>query len=204
MKTLLATLVWIARDFGPLVAFWVANRFLGFVPALALSMAWALVDVVLLKARKKEISAFLKFSIGVTILFGGVDIWMRGPFLVRYEAVMTNVATGVFFAMTLRRDRTIIQEFAERRATAKGTAIPITPDTLQYFRLCTWTWTIYFFVKAVFYAWTGWRYGLARAFAIRVVVGNATFYGLLFVSIFLARPIILALRRLKLAPSTSV
>jgi hypothetical protein len=39
---------------------------------------------------------------------------------------------------------------------------------------------------------------------INVVIGNVSFYALLGGSIFLARPIIQLLRRLKLAPSTRV
>jgi len=158
--------------------------------------------VTIVRLRKQTVTAFLKFSITVTLLFGVVDLYFKGPFLFRYEAVLSNVVTGVFFGLTLRGDKSIIQEFAERRAVATGKSVPINPDTIQYFRLCSGVWTVYFFLKAAVYAWIAHRYELETALAIRLVVGNVTFYALLFTSIFLARPIILLLRRLGLAPST--
>jgi hypothetical protein len=82
---------------------------------------------------------------------GIVDLYFKGPLFFRHEAAFSNVVTGVFFGLTLRGEKSIIQEFAERRALATG---------------------------------------------------NVTFYALLFMSIFMARPIILLLRRVGLAPST--
>jgi len=201
MKALVGIVAWILRDFGPLLVFYVTNHFFGFVPAIIVAMAWSVADVTLIKLRKQEVSTFLEFSITVTLLFGVVDLYLQGPFLFRYEAVLSNVVTGVFFALTLRGKKSLIQEFAERRALAGGTAVPINPDTIYYFRLCTRVWVVYFFLKAAFYAWTAYRYDLEKALAIRLLVGNVTFYALLFVSIFLARPIILSLRRLGLTPS---
>jgi intracellular septation protein A len=202
LKALTGTIAWILRDFGPLIVFYGANHFFGFVPAIVASMAWSVGDVALIKLRKQQVSAFLKFSIVVTVLFGTIDVYLQGPFLFRYEAALSNVVTGVFFGLTLRGDKSIIQEFAEKRAATTGKPVPINPDTIHYFRLCSWVWTVYFFLKAAFYVWVGHQYDLERALAIRIVVGNATFYSLLFVSIFLAKPIILGLRRLGLSPST--
>ncbi len=202
MKTFVGIALWILRDFGPLIAFYVTNRFFGFLPAILVTMAWSIVDVTIIKLKKQRVTAFLKFSIVATLLFGAVDLYFRGPFFFRYEAVLSNFVTGIFFGLTLRGEKSIIQEFAERRALARGTSVPITPDTLYYFRQCTAVWTLYFFAKAALYAWVGYRYDLETALAIRISVGNVTFYPLLLVSIFMARPIIRLLRRLRLAPST--
>jgi intracellular septation protein A len=197
-------LVWVLRDFGPLIAFWVTNRLYGFVPAIIVSMVWSVVDVVIIKLRKQQVSSFLKFSITVSLGFGLVDLYLRGPFLFRYEAVLSNLVSAAFFGLSLRRDKSIIQEFAERRAQATGKPVPINPDTIHYFRLCSGVWTAYFVLKAVLYAWVGATYDLDRALAIRVMVGNATFYPLLGGSIFLARPIIRWMQRTGRAPSTKV
>ncbi len=202
VKTLVGLVTWVLRDFGPLIAFYGTNHFFGFVPAIIVSMVWAVADVAIVKVRGEQVTAFLKFSIAVSLGFGLVDLYLKGPFLFRYEPVLSNVVTGVFFGLTLRGEKSIIQEFAERRAAASGKPVPINPDTVQYFRLCSLVWTGYFFVKAAFYAWVGSVYDLDRALAIRVMVGNATFYPLLGASIFLARPIIGWLRRTGRAPST--
>lgn len=63
-------------------------------------------------------------------------------------------------------------------------------------------WVIYFIVKAAFYAWVAQRYTIEEALAVRGLVGNASMYGLLFVSIFCARPIKSGLGKLRLLPST--
>jgi intracellular septation protein A len=201
MKTILGLVTWMLRDFGPLIAFYATYHFLGFVPALIATMVWSVADVALVKLKKQKVTAFLKFSIAVSLGFGLVDLYFKGPFLFRYESVLSNVVTGAFFGLTLRGEKSIIQEFAERRAEATGKPVPVNPDTIYYFRLCSMVWTGYFFLKAAFYAWVAWRYDLERALAIRLTVGNVTFYTLLGASIFLARPIILLLRRTGLAPS---
>jgi intracellular septation protein A len=202
VKTLSGLLAWVLRDFGPLIVFYATNHFFGFVPAIIATMVWSVGDVALVKLKKEKVSAFLKFSIAVSLGFGLVDLYFKGPFLFRYEAVLSNVVTAVFFGLTLRGEKSIIQEFAERRGIATGKPVPINPDTVYYFRLCSMVWTTYFVLKASFYAWVAWRYDLERALAIRLAVGNISFYVLLGASIFLARPIIGQLRRMKLAPST--
>jgi intracellular septation protein A len=202
VKAVIGIVRWILRDFGPLIVFYGTNHFFGFVPAIVAGMVWAVGDVAYVKITGQKVSAFLWFSSVVTLGFGVVDLYVQGPFLLRYEAVLSNVVTGVFFGLTLRADKTIIQEFAERRAKASGKEIPINPDTVHYFRLCSAVWTGYFFLKATAYAWIGYRFDLEHALAIRVVIGNATFYPLLAGSIFLARPIIRWLRRTGRAPST--
>lgn len=202
MKAVAGIILWILRDFGPLIVFYAANHFFGFVPAIILTMVWSVADVAIVKLKKQQVTAFLKFSIAVTMLFGIVDLYFKGPLFFRYEAAFSNVVTGVFFGLTLRGEKTIIQEFAERRAIANGSKVPITPDTVYYFRLCSMVWTTYFFLKAGIYAWLGHRYSLEEALAIRLVAGNVTFYSLLFLSIFMAKPIIQLLRRLGVAPST--
>ena len=202
MKLVVGLVLWILRDFGPLLAFYATNHFFGFVPAIIVSMALSVVNVTVVKLQNQKVTAFLKFSIAVSLLFGAVDLYFKGPFLFRYESVLTNIVTGIFFGLTLWGDKPIIQEFAERQAAAKGTTVPIKPDTVYYFRLCSIVWTAYFFLKAAFYAWVSSVYDLEKALAIRMLVGNVTFYPLLGASIFLARPIIHLLQRAGLAPST--
>jgi len=126
---------------------------------------------------------------------------MEAPGPVRPNSGVMNTLTGL--AVWILRDfgPLIVFYATNRRAVAKGTPVPIAPDTVYYFRLCSWVWTVYFFLKAGFYAWIGHEYDLERALATRLVVGNVTFYSLLFVSIFLAKPIIRWLQA-GLAPST--
>lgn len=148
MKALLGVLGWIARDFGPLLAFYGTNHWFGFKPAILVAMGWAVNDVSVVTLRGEKVTAFFWFSVTVTLVFGAVDLWLRGPVLLRYESVLTNLVTAAFFGLTLRGERTIIQEFAERQAAARGKPLNLTPDTLSYLRWCSIVWTGSFVVKA--------------------------------------------------------
>jgi hypothetical protein len=73
----------------------------------------------------------------------------------KYEAAVSNVATAVFFGGSL----------------------------VVYFRGFTLVWVGYFLAKAAVYAWVAHRYGMDTGVAVRIVVGNASFYALLGISI---------------------
>lgn len=199
IKTLWGIVKWVARDFGPLLVFYGTNHWAGFVPALVASMVWAVGDVALVKWLGQKVTPFLKFSIVVTVGFGLVDLYLKGPWLFRYEAALSNVVTAAFFGMTLR-GTPLIQEFALRRGQAVGRPVPVNPETQRYFRLSTGVWTGYFILKACIYAYLGSQYDLEKALAIRIVLGNASFYTLLGTNIFLAGPIIRLLRRYRPLP----
>jgi intracellular septation protein A len=34
---------------------------------------------------------------GLTLVFGAVDLWATSPFMLKYEAAVTNIATGAAF-----------------------------------------------------------------------------------------------------------
>jgi intracellular septation protein A len=113
MKSLVGVLRWIVRDFGPLLAFYTTNHFFGFVAAIVVSMAWSVGTVAYLTLEKQPLTAFLKFSITVSLLFGVVDLAFQGPVLFRWEPVLSNVVTGVFFGLSLTGEKSIIQELNE-------------------------------------------------------------------------------------------
>jgi intracellular septation protein A len=202
LKAITGLVAWVFHEFGPLLVFYGTNHFFGFVPAISASMAWSVAAVVYAKVKKQPITGLLKFSIAMTVVFGAVDLLVQGPMLFKYEAVVSNLATALFFGLTLRQEKSVIQQAAERRALLSGKPLTLTPDTVYFFQLSTIVWTSYFVLKALVYLWIGANYGLEEALALRVLIGNVSFYGLLFVNIFLARPLIAALRRMKLMPST--
>ena len=176
MQRLRALLLFVLHNFGPLVAFLVVYRFFGLLPAIATSMGVALVEVLAHVARKKSPTRLFVGTTLMTLAFGAVDLWMQRSVLFRFEAVLTNVITGVWFGSTLFGEKTILLEMYEK--TRKPTD-PLPPETPSYLRLFTIVWTIYFFAKAALYAWLGLVYPLDRAVEIRSVVGTVSFVVLL-------------------------
>ncbi len=186
MKRLRDLVVFVVRNFGPLVAFLAVNRWLGLLAAIAASMAVAVVEVVVLLARKKPPTRLFVMTTVLTLAFGAVDLWMQRSVLFRFEAVITNVLTGVWFGATLFGDKTMLLELYEKTRKPED---PMPPETPSYLRMLTTVWTLYFFAKAALYAWIGVVYPLDRAIEIRAVVGTASFVALLGGERLVRRPL---------------
>lgn len=201
MQKMVGLLKFLFSNFGPLLVFYVTNHFYGLKIAIVASVVWTFAEVVHHLVKKKPISMFFKFSAGITIVFGLVDLYLQKSFLFKYEATLSNIMVGVFFACSLFNKKPIIREFAE----AQG-QIPkeLSPDSEYYFKFLTVVWSGYSFAKAIGYFWIASRYSLEEGLAIRVVIGNVTFYSLLAVSIFGSKQIKFILAKLKMLPSTQM
>ena len=191
MSRLRGLLLFVLHNFGPLVAFLLVYRFFGLLAAIAASMGIALLEVLLHVARKKAPTRLFVGTTLMTLAFGAVDLWMQRSVLFRFEAVITNVITGVWFGATLFGEKTILLELYEK--TRKPTD-PLPPETPSYLRMLTTVWTIYFFAKAALYAWIGLVYPLDRAVEIRSVVGTASFVALIGGEQLVRRPLFRFLR----------
>ena len=71
--------------------------------------------------------------------------------MLKYEAVITNAATGLAFVAGALGKKPIIQEVAEQR----GETFVATEEVRGFFRLFTLVWAAYFVVKAIVYVWIG-------------------------------------------------
>lgn len=199
MKTLYVFLQSIFSSFGPILVFYISNHFWGLQFAVITSIVWCIGEISYHKILKKPLSTFFKFSAVLTLTFGVIDIYLQQSIFFKYEAAMTNLLVGCYFASTLFSEKSIIREFAE----AQG-RIPkqISKDGEYYFRFLTLVWAAYSVIKALFYAWVASNYSLEEGLVVRGIIGNSTFYGLLFLSIFGSKPILYVLGRLRLLPST--
>jgi uncharacterized membrane protein len=176
MKRLRDFALFVLQNFGPLVAFLFVNWRFGLLAAIAASMGVALVEVAVHLAHKKRPTRLFVMTTILTLAFGGVDLWMKRSVLFRFEAVITNVITGVWFGATLFGEKTMLLEFYEKTRKPED---PMPPETPSYLRLLTTIWTLYFFAKAALYAWIAVAFPLDRAIEIRAVVGTASFVALL-------------------------
>ena len=199
MQKLSGLIKFALSNFGPIGIFYLANQFWGLQLAVAATVAWSIGEITIYKLRGIPIGTFFLFSAGITITFGFIDIYLQQAVLFKYEAAMTNVLVGAYFAASLFGKKTLIQEFAEAQGRVTN---EITADTLYYFRFLTAVWVGYLFLKAGAYAWIAANYSLEQALVIRGTFGNVSFYGLLFLSIFCSKQIKSGLAKCKFLPSS--
>jgi intracellular septation protein A len=188
----------ILGNFGPILVFYVSNHFFGLRVAVLASILWTVGEVCTYRLKGKSLSTFFKFSAGITILFGIIDIYLQRTVFFKYEASVTTFLVGCYFGSTLLSEKPLIQEFAEAQGRIKD---KIDPDMVYLLRFLTIIWTSYLFIKAGFYAIIAGRYTLEEGLAIRGVIGNVSFYGLLFVTTVGANKIKSILAWAKLLPS---
>lgn len=179
-------------NFGPMVVFMVVVRVLSIRWAIALSMLWTVAELAWCRVRKQPPTRIFLFTAAMTLAFGAIDLYQNAPVFLKWEAVLTNIITGLYFGATVFSGKSLIQEFYER---SQGVTELPRPELADYFRAFTGVWAGYFFVKAIVYAWLAQRYSFERALAIRAVVGSVSFYALLGVSTVLGRPLFNLARR---------
>ena len=189
MKFLPGLIRFLIRDFGPLFVFYGVNHYFGLRIAVISTVFYSVAQIALLLIRRETITAFLKYSIAATLIFGALDLSLQTPVFFKYEASITNVITGIFFAMTLLGEKTFIQEFAEQRLKQQGKTSPIRPEFILFYRYSTAVWTVYFFIKAGYFAYVSSNHSIDEALVIRTAVGNVSFYGMLFTNIVLGKRI---------------
>ncbi len=169
-----------SADFAPLIAFWVLDLAFGIKPAIAGAIVVIIIDSAWRLLRRKPFTPAYLLSSALTIVLGGIDLYSDSPFMLKYEAVVLNVVTGLLFLIGARGPRPILWELAEQR---KGAIFPDRPDVMRFFQYLTLAWASYFFLKAGFYWFIGQIMPLAQAMAVRSVVGTASLALMAFVSI---------------------
>jgi intracellular septation protein A len=158
-------------DFGPLIAFWAFYLPFGIRAAIAATVLYVLGDFIHRVCYGRRFTRIYILSSSLAVIFGAIDLLAATPFMLKYEAVVTNVATGIFFVAGARGAKPLTQEFAEQRSGP----FPERADVHRYFELFTYAWAAYFFVKAAAYYAIGQTYPLATAMAIRSIAGGISF-----------------------------
>jgi intracellular septation protein A len=203
MEKLKGIIFFIFREFGPLILFYGVNHYYGLKPALIVSLSYSVCGFIYRKVRGQKISLLFLYSIASTLAFGFIDLYMKTPVFIKFESAISNTITGLFFLLSLRAgSKPIIQECAEQRWEKNGKVVELTEDRIYFLWFSTAVWSFYFFAKAVFYAWVGTRYTLEEGLAIRSVVGNSSFYGLMFINIYFPTQIRALLAKARLLPSS--
>ena len=196
MPKLAAAARFVLGEFGPLIVFWALALTLGVKPAILGSILFIVADAAWRWGKGLAFSRLYLLTSGLTLVFGAIDLAATSPFMLKYEAAVTNVATGAAFVLGAMGEKPIIQEVAEQR----GEVLPPTREIRAYFRLFTLAWAAYFFVKAAFYVWIVWTLPLLQAMALRSVVGAISLGLMIAVSATQGRRLFFVCRRLGLLP----
>jgi intracellular septation protein A len=196
MSKLAATARFIVAEFGPLIVFWALAATLGVKPAIAGSILAIAVDAAWRRRKGLAFTRLYLLTSGLTLIFGVIDLASTSPFMLKYEAVVTNVATGLAFVAGALGEKPIIQEVAEQR----GETFVATSEVRAFFRLFTLVWAGYFFLKAAFYVWMVWALPMLEAMALRSAIGSVTLGLMIAISVTQGRRLFFLCRRLGLLP----
>jgi intracellular septation protein A len=197
LKPVLQFLRYVAMEFGALIVFWVGLYGFGIKPAIAATVTFIVLDGLYRWRWRVPVTRIYVLTSALAVTFGAIDVYATSPFMIKYEAVVTNIVTGLFFLAGARGEKTLIQEVAERR---RGVGpIPNRADVRQFFRLFTLFWAAYFFVKAGVYLWLGLTLPLEQALALRTVIGGVSLAAMMGLS-FIGRRLFFFCRWLGLLP----
>jgi len=196
MSRLASVLRFAAAEFGPLLVFWALALAAGVKAAIAGSIAAILIDALWRWRTGRAFTRLYLLTSSLTFVFGLIDLASTSPFMLKYEAAVTNVATGVAFVVGAMGEKPIIQEVAEQR----GETVPPTNEVRAFFRLFTLAWAAYFFLKAAFYVWMVWTLPMLEAMALRSIVGGVSLGIMILMSVTQGRRLFFLCRRLGLLP----
>jgi intracellular septation protein A len=163
---------YVVMEFGALIVFWIGLYGVGIKAAIAATVIFVALDALYRWRWRIPVTRIYVLTSTLAIVFGAIDLYAANPFMIKYEAVVTNVAVGLFFVAGARGEKSLIQEVAEQRN--RGEPFPDRADVRQFFRLLTLFWAAYFFVKAGVYLWLGLILPLEQALALRTVIGGAS------------------------------
>src|SRR5271168_1914274 len=130
----------VLAEFGPLVAFWGLTLTYGVKVAIAGALVIILIDGAWRLWRGRPFTRLYLVVSALTLGFGAVDLYAATPFLIVYEAPITNALTGAAFVIGAFGEKPMLQELAEQRP---GPAIPPTAEVRRFFRLFTLIWAAY-------------------------------------------------------------
>ena len=180
MRSIGQSLRVIGGEFGGLLLYWLALWRFGVKPAIAVALAFVLLDGLRRLVTRQPVTRVWLLANGVALASGVIDLQARALFMIRYEAVASNVLTGLVFLLGAFGRRSMIQEIAE--SWQGGRFAGETPELRVFFRTFTLVWAGYFFVKAAVYAWLITILPLERALAIRAVAGTSSFVVMILLS----------------------
>jgi len=187
-------------EFAPLVVFWALAATLGTKAAIAGSIVAFLADAAWRLWKNLPFTRLYMLVSALTLGFGSFDLCVATPFLLKFEAPITNLVTAAAFVFGAFGKRPILQEVAEQRTGA----LPATPEVARFFRLFTLIWAGYFAVKALAYLGIAAVMPLTEAMALRSLVGSISLGLMIALSVTQGRRLFFLFRRFGWLGDTAV
>ena len=175
----MSLIAYAAAEFGPLIVFLALSAAFNVKIAVAGAVAATGLDVLWRWLRRRPFTRLYLIVTTLTLAFGAVDLVAPTPFLLVYEAPITNLLTAAAFLAGAFGQTPLLMEMAQSRM---GERIPQTGQTRRFFRLFTLVWVAYFVVKATVYLWLAAILPLAQAIALRSVLGGVSLAVMIAVS----------------------
>lgn len=157
------------RTFGPLLAYALGQWWRGPIAGIAAASAWAGVDVAQRVLRKQATSRLFWLTTLLTLGFGAFDLVVGKVVLFRFEAVVTNLLTALYFGASVLTGKSVLEEFYEK---SQASTTKIAAELSSYLRLFTLVWTAYFLLKSGVYYWLALTLPLTRLVLIRSIIGT--------------------------------
>jgi intracellular septation protein A len=200
MTKLAAVARFALAEFGPLFVFWLLALAFGVKPAILGSIVFIIADAVWRWRKGLNFTRLYSLISALTLVFGFVDLVATSPFMLKYEAAVSNVVTGVAFVVGALGEKPIIQEVAEQR----GESFVATDEIRTFFRLFTLVWAAYFFLKAILFAWMAWTMPMLEAMALRSAIGGVSLGLMIAISVTQGRRLFFLCRRFGLLPKATL
>jgi intracellular septation protein A len=199
MSNLAAVARFALAEFGPLITFWLLTLAFGVKAAILGSIVFIVVDAVWRWRKGLRFTRLYLLVSALTLVFGFVDLIATSPFMLKYEAAVSNVVTGIAFVVGALGEKPIIQEIAEQR----GETFVATDEIRTFFRLFTLVWAAYFFLKAILFAWMAWAMPMLEAMALRSAIGSVSLGLMIAISVTQGRRLFFLCRRFGLLPKAT-
>src|SRR5580658_279494 len=119
MSRLAAVARFALAEFGPLIVFWALASTLGVKPAILGSILFIVADAAWRWLRGLTFTRLYLLVSALTLVFGLIDLASTSPFMLKYEAAVSNVATGIMFIVGALGEKPILQEAAEQRGRSE-------------------------------------------------------------------------------------
>jgi intracellular septation protein A len=199
MTKLAAVARFALAEVGPLIVFWLLALAFGVKPAILGSIVFIIADAVWRWRKGLKFTRLYLLVSALTLVFGFVDLVATSPFMLKYEAAVSNVVTGIAFVVGALGEKSIIQEVAEQR----GETFVATDEIRTFFRLFTLVWAVYFFLKAILFAWIAWTMPMLEAMALRSAIGGVSLGLMIAISVTQGRRLFFLCRRFGLLPKAT-
>ena len=118
MQRLRAVLQFVLWEFGPLIVLLALSAAFGLKAAIAGTVAFIIVDAARRIWWHIPVTRIYLLSSSLALIFGGIDLYSQTPFMLKYEAVITNIATGS--RLRRRRRRRQADAAGNRRAAQRS------------------------------------------------------------------------------------